>query len=120
MKNLFFIAILLFSCMSCKTERNGFQDTATEIAFDGARWQIRENDHYPFRDQMLNDLFEKDTLKGMKSGMLTEILGQPDRADANFLFYRISQERAAGFPLHTKTLVIEMAEDTVKAVRLHE
>lgn len=116
----FYLLLTLLVLSSCREERKGFQDTETETAFDAILWQTRQGEDYPYRDQMLNALFRTDTLKGMSPDLLETTLGAPDRSDGNFRFYRIAQRRAGVFPLHTKTLVIELAGDTVRTVRLHE
>ncbi|UMY64554.1 MULTISPECIES: hypothetical protein [unclassified Flavobacterium] len=111
---------LLLLVLSCQRNRNDFQGTDTERRFDAALWQTKADDAYPYRDEILNDLFASDTLKRLSKEELLEQLGPADRSDGSYLFYEIERDKAGAVTLHTKTLVIEFEGDRVKTVRLHE
>lgn len=85
-----------------------------EISFDTTKWQKKKGLDYPYRLNMLNDLMTSDTLKILKKEEIINLLGQPDRMDKEYLFYRIAQKRVGLFPLTTKTLVIKLANDGTK------
>ncbi|HLN96320.1 MAG TPA: hypothetical protein VK183_11860 [Flavobacterium sp.] len=115
-----FVLALLFMGLSCQRYRNDYQYTDTERRFDAALWRTKADEAYPYRDEMLNDVFASDTLKRLSKNVLLAQLGPADRTDGSYLFYEIEREKAAAMTLHTKTLVIEFEGDTVKTVRIHE
>ena len=111
--------ILLFSlfCFACSCNNN-HQKAGGK--FEKIKWQVKKDNDYPYRRDMLDDLVQNYTLKGTKKTALIDLLGQPDRTDSNYLFYRISQNRIGFFPLSTKTLVIKLAGDsTVEWRKIH-
>ena len=60
-------------------------------------------------------------LKHMDKQAYIDLLGTPDRIDNNYMFYMVSQKRIGLWPLHTKTLVIKMSNDsTENSVLIHE
>ena len=107
--------IYIFCCLVvvlCGCIGNEKKSTA-DIKFDKAKWSIKTDNDYPHREAMLNDLISNDQLKGRKRNVVIDLLGQPDRTDSGFLFYRISQKRVGFFPLSTKTLVIKLNKDSI-------
>lgn len=80
---------------------------------------MQDGKDYPYRKQMLDDLISNQQLKGLKKDSVFHLLGQPDRTDSNYLFYRISQKRIGFFPLQTRTLVIKFTNDTVEWRKIH-
>lgn len=131
-----YILFLLLYCLACnnnkvveKTDKveNGSNTenldsvTNTENGFDKTKWRAKDDHHYPYRDEMLEEVLSHLTLDSLKRDEVIDLLGQPDRSDGNYLFYRIAQKRLAFWPLHTKTLVIKLSEDsTINRVRIHE
>ena len=70
---------------------------------------------------MLKDLMTNHELHGVKKDELVNLLGPPTRTDSSYLFYLIVQERFGFLTLHTKTLVIKLADDsTVTWLKIHE
>ncbi len=112
--------VLLFA-LACKSRKEETLDK-TSMKFDKAKWAIKKDRDYPFRDRMLNDLVYSKQLKGMKWDSVINRLGEPTRSDTNYLFYTILQPYIAGLvPLYTKSLVIEFNVDsTVRTTRIHE
>lgn len=110
--------------LSCKKEdrtETDKKETIPVAVFDKIKWKTKENRDYPYRGKMLDYLMTNDTLKKLKKEEVLNLLGQPDRIDSAYLFYRINQQRLYFFPLHTKTLVIKLKEnDSVKSVMIHE
>jgi len=91
------------------------------MKFDKTKWQAKENDTYPYRDQMLDDLIRNVTLKGLKKNELIDLLGQPTRTDAGYLFYTVAQPHLGIVPLSNKSLVIKLSRDsTVEWRKIHE
>lgn len=97
------------------------QKTENTIAFDTTKWKTKNGDAYPFRDKMVTFLVTTDTLRRLKKEEIITLLGEPDRIDKAYLFYRVVQERLLFFPLHTKTLVIKLSKDsTANSIMIHE
>ena len=110
------ILLLLFflSFFACKSKQED------EHKFDKVKWSTKSDSDYPYRDKMLKDLIDNVKLKGLKWNEVTYLLGQPDRTDSSYLFYRIKQKRIGFFPLSTKTLIIKLAKDsTVEWRKIH-
>ncbi len=120
------IILLISGCFSCNStpEQNAGNEakgSPSEMKFDQAKWQIKEGYHYPYRDQMVDDLLYTDRLRVLEKDEIIDLLGKPNRTDSLFLFYTISQKRLFFFPLHTKTMVIKLSDDnTVDWIKLHE
>ena len=100
---------------------------ATEIAFESDKWKAREGRDYPYRNAMLEDLMNSRQLVGDKGlrdldrEQILNLLGAPQREDNNHLFYGVEQKRLGLWPLHTRTLVIQLSEkNEVNWVRIHE
>ena len=108
---LLVLALCCIACNNDKAKKTG-SDTSTAIKFDTAKWRIKNGDDYPYRDELLKYLTTNNKLKGWKKDSVVVFLGQPDKIDSNYLFYRIAQKRIGFFPLHIKTLVIKLAADS--------
>ena len=97
------------------------KEPKVEITFDKTKWLTKDGLDYPYRNKMLQDLIINKKLKKLKKEEILELLGQPDRIDSAYLFYRIAQQRLQFFPLHTKTLVIKLTnDDKGNSVMIHE
>jgi hypothetical protein len=122
LKFIIFIIFFLSIIYSCND--NNAKQSVTNISqekFDKTKWRTKDDNDYPYRDKMLNDLITNVKLKGLKKDEIIDLLGQPDRSDSSYLFYRIAQTRIGFFPLHTKTLVIKLTMDgTVEWRKIHE
>ena len=82
---------------------------------------MKDGFDYPYRNKMLQDLVTNKKLKKLKKEEIEEMLGQPERIDSAYLFYRIAQQRLHFFPLHNKTLVIKLTDDDKRnSVMIHE
>lgn len=124
MKTRIYIVLLSLCCLACnnnsvdKSERPE-AISSTDMTFNQTKWNTKDGNDYPYRDKMLEDLRSSDTLRHLKKEEVIALLGQPDRMDKNYLFYRIAQEHIGLLPLHTKTLVIKLAKDK-NAIMIHE
>jgi hypothetical protein len=121
------ILLLFLGCVACsnpKGEESVKMDSVVsnvEVPFDKNKWTDKKGEDYPHRDGMLKDLMENQKLKTMRGSEVLDLLGQPDRIDSSYFFYRVAQKRVGFVPLHTKTLVIKLAADsTVDWVKIHE
>ena len=113
-----FLPILILCFHACTHQK---EEIKVE-KFDKAKWGILSGKEYLYRDNMLKDLMANKRLTGLKRDTILKMLGYPNRSDTNYIFYMVRQTLVAGFfPLHTKTLVIEFAEDnTVRSAKIHE
>lgn len=127
MKRLFII-FLLAGFSGCVEDHTTPTDLdASAGVFEQDRWKAREGDDFPYRDEMLYDLMNSQNivddrgLRDLKRDEILELLGEPTRVDTNYLFYRVAQKRLGLWPIHTKSMVIQLAEDsTVNWVKIHE
>ena len=121
-----YILLLLLCSLACTNTNSESPESAeitknTPLKFEKTKWKMRVDNQYPYRNRMLKDLIASKILKGIKKEEVLELLGVPTRTDTNYLFYRVAQKRLGFFPLHTKSLVIQLSGDTlVKTVRIHE
>ena len=105
---------LLCSCNSKKA------DTNSHLKFDKVKWQTKEDEAYPYRNKMLDDLIDSVNLKGIQYDSLINILGQPDRVNDSHLYYNISRNEIGVVTLSTKTFVIKLKPDsTVEWRKIH-
>jgi hypothetical protein len=120
---LLLVALVVTGCSKEKEEKPTKADSVSvaAIAFDTTLWAIRQGENYPHRDRMLGDLINNRKLRGLNRSEIKAILGEPDRTDSTYLFYRITQKRIGFLPVHTKTMVIKLAADsTTQWVKIHE
>jgi hypothetical protein len=117
------LIVLVFTCcLACHNKSEEKADSAkTEMEFDKTKWRIKKDLDYTYRDKMYKELRANAKLKGLTQEAVLDLLGEPDRSDSGYLFYTIAQQRIGSFPLHTKTLVINIPKDsTVAWARIHE
>ena len=91
----FLIVFLSLCFLSCKKEdrtETDKKETIPVAVFDKIKWKTKENRDYPYRDKMLDYLMTSDTLKKLKKEEVLNLLGQPDRIDSAYLFYRINNK----------------------------
>ena len=118
--------ILFLCCLSCEPrhdEQPAIEDppTETKSEFEKNRWIVQDGKDYPYRNEMLEDLMNHPELRKFDKSQVLDLLGQPDRVDSLYLFYKIAQERLGPWPLHTKTLVIKLSGDsTLNKIMIHQ
>lgn len=112
------------SCNTKTIEDNvsaGKTGAETRMEFESTKWKEKKDRDYPYRAAMLDDLIDNDKLKKLKHNEILDLLGEPDRSDSLYLFYRVDQKRLYSWPIHTTTLVIKLKEDnTVHWVKVHK
>jgi hypothetical protein len=124
MKIKIHIVLLSLCCLACNNsqeDKSGKTEviSSTDITFNQTKWNTKDGNDYPYRNKMLQDLQSSDTLRHLKKEEVISLLGQPDRIDKNYLFYKIAQEHIGILPFHTKTLFIKLAKDK-NAIMIHE
>ncbi len=114
--------LFITSCSDSKEDQlDNESEVKKEIEFDATKWKVNRGDDYPYRDDMLKDLMNNDSIRQLKRDQLLDLLGEPGRIDSNYFFYRIDQTRMNFITLHAKTLVIHLSEDsTIKWMKIHE
>jgi hypothetical protein len=120
MKLIIFLLPFLLFTGSCSDNSKRADKNVNPEKFDKNKWSLQGGDDYPYRGQMLDDLVYNVKLKGLKKAELINLLGEPDRSDSSYLFYKVSQKRIGFFPLQTRTLVIKLKSDsTVEWRKIH-
>ena len=117
------IHVLLLGSLACGPSAKETREEApvTEVEFDAVKWNMKEDNDYPYRDSMLNDVMNNDAIRQLKGIEVIALLGDPTRIDSLYLFYRIKEKRIKFFTLNAKTLVIKLNEDsTINWMRIHE
>ena len=121
-----FILMLFMGLLACKADRENFtpgmkNKPKSEMAFDKEKWSLKECKTYPYRDKMLNAVLYSDTLRTLNENEITQLLGQPDRLNQDFIYYRVKQTRLLFWPLHTRSLVLKFNDDsTIQWIKVHE
>lgn len=111
---------LLFSLvLFCSACGNKNESTQASIKFESAKWNIKEDGHYTYRKQMVDDLLKNYKWTGIKKDSIIKLLGEPDEIEDNiFMIYDINQSPFGFAPFSSKSLIIELAADsTVKVAR---
>jgi hypothetical protein len=104
------LLIFLFCMLACNSKKKD----ATPLKFNTTNWMVREDDQYPYRDRMLNDLIDNVRLHKLKKEEVIKLLGPPTRSQNGHLYYLIKQDFIANtLPMHTKTLVIKLDKDSM-------
>ena len=120
----FFLALfilLLGSGLQFDRGKTKLNPRATESSFDKARWRVKDGKDYPYRAQMLDSVVYNDTIRSLNKIELLELLGEPDKSNDGYLYYRISQKRAGPWPLTTRTLVIKFVDDeSIEWIKIHD
>ncbi len=115
------LLVLLLSCsiLYSSCQRRPAVET-TSMPFRKSYWQIKEGSKYPWRVKMLDSTLYNKELRAMNKSQLLAELGPPDYQVDQYYYYRISQTRILGWPLHTRTLVLLFSRDSLEWIRLHE
>ena len=115
--------IFCIACTNTSKDKTNETDneTATEISFDKTKWRTKKGRDYPYRDLMVNEIVYNDTVRMKNKDGILELLGEPDRINDGHLYYMIAQKRLGFWPLHTKTLVIKLSNDsTINWIKIHD
>lgn len=113
MKSLKFILILMTLLGSCKCNNSQPPKEPEVIRFDKIKWQLKDDQGYTYRDHMATDLITNRTLEGLKRADVLNLLGNPNKNDQNYLFYDLLEEKAYGFSLNKKVMLVYIGADSV-------
>lgn len=118
MKIVIFLLSFLPFIFSCSNKKD--KDPSVQVKFDKLKWQAKEGDIYPYRDEMLNNLIDSVTLKGLHHDSIINLLGHPDKINEGHLYYNVSRKNLGDVTLGTKTFVIKLKSDsTVEWRKIH-
>lgn len=102
------LACFVLSCLSCKDNK----DENPKKTFDAVLWKVKDTDgNYSYRDEMLDDLVYKVTLKGLTKQEVITMLGEPDRTNEDYLYYEVLSKDVGAIPFSKKFLVIKLDKD---------
>jgi hypothetical protein len=95
-----FLAITFLIVTACQTN--------LPLKFDKEKWQIKENDNYKYRKEMVHDLINNIKLKGLTRNELIDLLGKSEnmwKTDKE-LFYPILKKYDE--PIHIIFLAVRI------------
>ncbi len=77
MRTKVFIGFLLIRCLACDHRVKGNADDApvNEMHFDATKWKTEVDKDYPYRDSMLKDLMEDDSIRQLNGNEVLALLG---------------------------------------------
>lgn len=109
MKLSWLLIVTILFCIACKTKPK-----ETTEKFDTTRWSLQEDNEYPHRKKMLNDLITNHLPHGMQKEEILHLLGQPGYSINGHLYYPVSAIHIPGIPIPfgVKTLVIKLNKDS--------
>ncbi len=107
-----YILILMTLLVSCKCNTSSAPQEPQVMRFDKTKWQQKDDQGYIYRDQMANDLIKNQTLEGLKKEDAISLLGNPDKIDQNVLTYELLEQKAYGFQLNKKIMILYIEKDS--------
>lgn len=120
--SLFVLAgIMVFILASDRSLKK--EERANGIAFDKVKWSAKEGENYPYRNSMIGTMTSKENLptwKKMSKQELFETLGQPDRINGNYLYYKVNGDKIGFVTFRTIALVIQIKDSTENIIRIYE
>lgn len=82
--------------------------------FDSAKWKMKEDIEYPYRNKMLSDLTKNHKLIGLSYKQAIELLGIPQYEDSSRISYEVLQDYGSDIdPVHTKYLNLALSKDSI-------
>ena len=114
---------MVTSCDSEPAEEKseGNQVAVKEEVMDIKKWRTREDDTYPYREEMLQAIISNDTIRSLSKPEILDLLGKPDRENDAYFYYLISETKLFAWPLSTKYMVIKFADNgPVEWIRIHD
>lgn len=105
------LLMLLLFCSACSSKDEA---SKPDIKFDRTKWNIKDDENYTYRKQMVNDLLNNYKWPGVKKDSVLKLLGIPDDIEEDtFMLYHYQQKHLGSFPLSTQSLVFELAADSI-------
>ncbi len=104
LKNIFLFCFIIAALSACQRHDK----------FTTEKWLNGDGLQFPYRDDILNDLIKRDTLKGMTYKQVQHLLGDPDWADSVSFHYQIIETfNNMRKRDHIKNLVFYMGKDSI-------
>ena len=109
------VLILLFFS-ACNNNDNS---PKPDIKFERTQWDVKNDNNYSYRGQMVNDLLNNYTWPGISKDSVVKLLGDPDVIEENiFMLYHYKQKHFGSMIISTQSVVIQLENDsTVKLAR---
>ncbi|WP_029034807.1 hypothetical protein [Salinimicrobium terrae] len=132
MRKTILYTLILLLCLACKNDAEFEAEDPSEVTettsaaengsiFSPEKWKTKDGFDYPHRNRMLKDLMTDEDFRSLKRNEVLDLLGEPDRIDTNYLFYRVEQKRLSLWPIHTKTMVVKFTQDSlIEWIKIHE
>jgi predicted nucleic acid-binding protein len=99
-----FILLMAALLWSCNQSMN----------FDSAKWKMKEDIEYPFRNKMVGDLTKNHKLVGLRYSQVVELLGDPQYQDSSRISYQVLHDYGSDIdPIHTKYLNLALSIDSI-------
>lgn len=118
------ICFLLISSCTCnstnKTPTPPIDKEELEMAFDFEKWNLKNGNIYPFREQMVNSILFDDSLRQLSKDEIVETLGEPNRQTGEYIYYEIERSKLLFMTMYTRTLVIKFDGQRVEWMKVHE
>ena len=116
MQTIKLLLILVLICSACNDKN---ESSKQDIKFERTKWDMKDDDIYTYRRQMVNDLLTNFKWAGITKDSVIKLLGEPDEIEDNtFLIYNFNQSPFGFSPFSSKQFIIELAPDsTVKVAR---
>lgn len=84
------------------------------MEFDSAKWKMKEDMEYPYRNKMVGDLTKNHKLVGLRYSQVVELLGVPQYEDSSRISYEVLQDYGSDIdPIHTKYLNLALSQDSI-------
>ena len=82
--------------------------------FDSAKWKMKEDTEYPYRNKMAGDLTKNHKLVGLRYNQVIELLGIPQYEDSSRISYLVFEDYGSDIdPIHTKYLNLALTKDSI-------
>jgi hypothetical protein len=84
------------------------------MEFDSAKWKMKEDIEYPYRNKMVGYLTKNHKLVGLRYSQIIELLGVPQHEDSSRISYQVLHDYGSDIdPIHTKYLSLALSKDSI-------
>ena len=102
--NKLFLSVAVMAAIGLTSCKNEYRFDSTEWKRKGVDWQVTD-----FREKMVADLIESDTLIGLKKVEIFELIGSPEIENENKLKYLVREKYVWNVdPEYIKYLWVEL------------
>lgn len=82
--------------------------------FDSAKWKMKEDIEYTYRNKMVGDLTKNHKLVGLRYSQILDLLGVPQYEDSSRISYQVLHDYGSDIdPIHTKYLNLSISKDSI-------